>query len=295
MAFDPNKIPAGLRQSYGAGRCAVLVGAGASKGAGLPLWGELLNKMIDSAVAHNLITKEREAEYRKLATEKDKFLMVASGLKDDLRSHFDQFIEETFVAPKPQPTPLHEALVALDKLQFVLTTNYDTLLERSFRRRDGDVSVCTFSDAGEVQRRLSRREFFILKAHGDATKLSNEIVLTDVDYRKLLFGQRAYQSLLSAMFTMFTFVFVGASMADPEISLLLSYIADSFSPNAGPTHYALMAAEDVTEVEKDRWFKDFKIQLITVSKQDNYAELTEFLHALGAPAAPAAAVAPAAH
>jgi len=289
MAFDPNKIPEALRQAYGAGRCAVLVGAGASKGAGLPLWGELLTKMIDSAVAHKVITPEREAEYRQLATRTDKFLMVASGLKDDLRGHFDQFIEETFITPKPAPTALHQALVALEELQFVLTTNYDTLLERAYRKRDDDVAVCSFTDAGEVQRRLSRREFFILKAHGDATKLGNKIVLTDVDYRNLLFGQRAYQSLLSAMFTMFTIVFVGASMADPEISLLLSYIADSFSPNAGPTHYALMAAEDVTQVEKDRWFRDFKIQLITVSKQDNYAELTEFLHALGVPAAPAAA------
>ena len=58
MAFDPNKIPEALRQAYGAGRCAVLVGAGASKGAGLPLWGELLNKMIDSAVAHKVITPD---------------------------------------------------------------------------------------------------------------------------------------------------------------------------------------------------------------------------------------------
>jgi len=287
MTFDPTRIPDALRKTYGAGRCAVLVGAGASKGAGLPLWGELLTKMIDSAVAHRLINHAKETEYRALATRTDKFLMVASGLKDDLGSYFDPFIEETFIAPKPAPTALHAALVALDKLQFVLTTNYDTLLERAFRKRDDDVSVCSFTDVGEVQRRLSRREFFILKAHGDATKLGNKIILTDVDYRNLLFGRRAYQSLLSAMFTMFTFVFVGASMTDPEISLLLSYIADSFSPNSGPTHYALMATEDVTQVEKDRWFRDFKIQLITVSKQDNYAELTEFLRELGASAAAA--------
>ncbi|OPA57183.1 hypothetical protein BZY59_28705 [Pseudomonas aeruginosa] len=207
--------------------------------------------------------------------------MVASGLKDNLRSHFDPFIEETFLAPKPKPTPLHQALVSLDKLQFVVTTNYDTLLERAYRKLDDDVSVCSFTDTGEVQRRLSRREFFILKAHGDATKLGNKIILTDADYRNLLFNQRAYQSLLSAMFTMFTVVFVGASMTDPEISLLLSYIADSFSPGAGPTHYALMAEEDITQVERDRWLNDFKIQLITVSKADNYAELTEFLTALG--------------
>jgi hypothetical protein len=289
MAFDPTKIPDALRQAYSAGRCAVLVGAGASKGAGLPLWNELLEKMIDSAVSHKVISREKEAQYRALARRTDKFLMVASGLKDDLGSHFDQFIEEAFITPKPSPTALHGALVELDKLQFVLTTNYDTLLERAFRKRDDDVSVCSFTDAGELQRRLSRREFFILKAHGDATKLGNKIVLTDVDYRSLLFGQRAYQSLLSTMFTMFTIVFIGASMTDPEIGLLLNFIADSFSPNAGPTHYALMSSEDVTDVEKDRWFKDFKIQLITVSKESDYAEITQFLRELGAPRAAAPA------
>jgi len=282
MAFDPKKIPDALKQSYAAGRCAVLVGAGASKGAGLPLWSELLTKMIDAAVAHRVIDSAREAEYRSLVARPDKFLMVASGLKENLRSHFDPFIEETFLAPKPKPTPLHQALVSLNKLQFVVTTNYDTLLERAYRKLDDDVSVCSFTDTGEVQRRLSRREFFILKAHGDATKLGNKIILTDADYRNLLFNQRAYQSLLSAMFTMFTIVFVGASMTDPEISLLLSYIADSFSPGAGPTHYALMSEEDITQVERDRWLNDFKIQLITVSKADNYSELTEFLTALGA-------------
>lgn len=283
MPFDQSRIPRELKQAYIANRCAILVGAGVSKGAGLPLWSELLTQMIDAAVTHRVIESTREKEYRNLVSRPEKFLMIASALKDDLRSYFDEFIVNTFINSKPSITPVHTALVELDKLQFVLTTNYDTLLERAFRRRDDDVPVCSFTDTGEVQRRLSRREFFILKAHGDANKIGNQIILTDADYRNLLFNQRAYQSLLSAMFTMFTFVFIGASMTDPEISLLLSYISDAFSPSSGPTHYALMAEEDITQVERDRWFKDFKIQLIPISKADNYIELQEFLEAVGAP------------
>ncbi len=187
------------------------------------------------------------------------------------------FIESTFIGPKPAPTDLHRALLALDKLQFVLTTNYDTILERAFRDKDSDVSVCTFRDVGEVQRRLSKREFFILKAHGDAARPGNSIILTDVDYRNILFRQRAYQSLLSAMFTI---VFVGASLTDPEVTLLLGYIADSFAPGAGPSHYALMVAEDITKVEQDGWFKDLNVHLIPVSKADDYAEMTDFLATL---------------
>jgi len=280
MAFDPTRIPDKLKESYREKRCAVLVGAGASAGARLPLWGQFLEQMIFEAERHKVIDSSKAKEYRDLVIQPSKYLMVASGLKQELRVYFDEFINKTFIAPKPAPTALHRALVALDRIQFVLTTNYDTILERTYRTKDPDVAVCTFSDAGEVQRRLSKREFFILKAHGDAAKAGNGIILTDVDYRNILFRQRAYQSLLSAMFTMFTVIFIGASMTDPEIKLLLDYIVDSFTPGSGPSHFALMAAEDITQVERERWFSDFNIQVIPISKADEYAELTEFLIAL---------------
>lgn len=282
MAFDRARIPDKLVEAYKERRCAVLVGAGASAGAGLPVWNQLLELMIAEATKHLVIADDKAREYRQLIADPSKFLLIASGLKEDLKVYFDEFIQKTFIGPKPAPTDLHKALVALDRIQFVLTTNYDTILERVYRTKDPDVSVCTFRDAGEVQRRMSKREFFILKAHGDAAKVGSGIILTDADYRNILFQQRAYQSLLSAMFTMFTIVFVGASMTDPEIMLLLNYIADSFAPGSGPSHFALMVEEDITGVEKDRWFKDLNVQLIPVSKARNYAEITEFLLALQA-------------
>ncbi len=281
MAFDLSRIPDYLKQAYQGKRCAVLVGAGASVGAGLPNWGDFLGRMIDDARDHRVISGDKEDEYRRLVKDPAKYLMVAAGLKDDLGAYFEEFVDRTFMAPKPQPTDLHRAMTGADQLQFVLTTNYDILIETAYREVGvNDVPVCTFTDAGEVQRRLSKREFFILKAHGDASKLGNGIVLTELDYRNIIYQQRAYQSLLSAMFTMFTIVFVGVSMNDPEINLLLSYIVDAFSPTSGPSHFALMAEEDVTNVERSRWRRDKKVQLIAVSKADDYREVTEFMQAL---------------
>ena len=49
MAFDAKRIPHSLKEAYRDRRCAVLVGAGASKGAGLPLWGELLGQLVATA------------------------------------------------------------------------------------------------------------------------------------------------------------------------------------------------------------------------------------------------------
>ena len=56
----------------------------------------------------------------------------------------------------------------------------------------------------------------------------------------------------------------------------------TFAPDSGPTHYALLTKEKINEVEKERWFKDFKIRVIPVSSANEYAELTEFIQALAA-------------
>jgi hypothetical protein len=281
MAFDPKDLPPALVDEYRKNRCGLLVGAGASVGANLPQWADLLREMITTAKANVPISDAKAAEYETLING-GKYLMAASGLKADLGSFFGDFIRRVFVESKPTPSELHDAFLKLDRLQFVLTTNYDTLLERAWRTLDADVTVCTFRDIGEVRRSLSRREFFILKAHGDATRAGDGIILTEQDYRHILFKEPAYQNMLATMFSMYTVVFVGTSMSDPEINLMLNYIAGTFAPDAGPTHYAVLTKEKITEVEKERWFKDFKIRVIPVSSANEYAEIEEFVELLAA-------------
>lgn len=280
LPFHPNRIPEKLIEAYSRGHCGLLVGAGASAGAGLPLWAGLLEELIEQIDKNVPQYRGRLDEYRKLVSEPGKYLMLATELKETLGVHFEDYVEERFFRSKPAVTPLHSALTKLGQLKFIITTNYDTLIERTHRKeKDDDVPVCSFKDVGAIQRYLSRREFFILKAHGDASQTGNGVILTEHDYRTILYKERAYQSLLSAMFTMFTVVFVGASLTDPEINLLLRYIASAFQ-SSGPTHYALMPDEDITDVEKTRWFKDFNVQLIPVSKENNYQEVQEFVEVL---------------
>lgn len=280
MTFDVARIPNSLKEAYRDKRCAVLVGAGASKGAGLPLWGELLGRLVATAESDALIDKARADMYRGLLARPEKFLMVAAAIKSELGPIFDETVERIFVNSGAKPTDLHRALVGLDKLAFMLTINYDSLIEDAFQDAGKKISANSFVDAGDVHRRLSKREFFLLKAHGDANRVGNGIVLTEVDYRALLYGNPGYRSILSVMFTMYSIVFVGASMADPEINLLLGYIADAFSSTSGPVHYALLADEDITEAERERWMKDFKVHIIKISKADDYKELTEFIQVL---------------
>ncbi len=70
--------------------------------------------------------------------------------------------------------------------------------------------------------------------------------------------------------------------AQPQKNGPGSFVADAFATSSGPSHFAIMAEEDITSVERKRWFQDFKVQLIPVSKADSYAEATEFLEVLHA-------------
>ena len=281
MTFERASLPPSLIEEYRKGRCGLLVGAGASAGAKIPQWGDFLHGMLAEAKASVGLSDQKVADYTQLINQ-GRYLMAASGLKSDLGSLFAGYIRRIFIEPKPAPTALHTAMTKLTELQFVLTTNYDSLIERAYRIDDPDVTLCTFRDAGEVRRSLSSREFFILKAHGDAGRSGDGIILTEEDYRTILFKEPAYQHMLATMFSMYTMVFIGASMTDPEINLMLNYVASTFAPDTGPTHYAALTKEKVNEVEKERWFKDFKIRVVTVSNTDEYKELTEFVEALGA-------------
>lgn len=280
MTFDVNRLPGNLVQAYSENRCALFVGAGASQAAGYPGWSDFLSILIDRCVGENRLTDEEAEGYRALVGEAGKQLALASALKDKLGDVWDQIISEMFYDDPKQPADVHTLLPKLDKLSMVITTNYDTLLEDTYGKSwDRRPSVLTFRDGGEMRRLMLQRKFFILKAHGDAAKPGNGIILTTSDYRQLS-RERAYQSLLASIFTLNTVFFVGVSLNDPELMVLLDYLADTFEPGARPIHYALIAEEEINPVEQERWLKDYLVQIIPISSENNFAEVPGAIEAL---------------
>ena len=61
---------------------------------------------------------------------------------------------------------------------------------------------------------------------------------------------------------------------------MLDYLADTFEPGSRPIHYALIAEEEINPVEKDRWLKDYLIQIVPISSANNYADIPEAIKAL---------------
>jgi hypothetical protein len=282
MAFDKNKIPVDLIESLKKERVGLYVGAGISQSVGLPGWSALLNDLIE--LAKKVSYKPNEefiSNCYKLAEDPSKFLILAQELKDFLQDTFRKYIIDKFSDNCPEPSDLHRLLISFP-YNFIITTNYDTLLENAYVQvKMKQAKVYTFKDSPDIAYDLWNTRPFILKAHGDANKTQQGIILTEKDYRQILFQEKGYQSILQSLFTTKTVLFLGSSMSDPELKLLLSFIHSSFH-GGGPTHYALISEKEMNQVEAESWRKNFNIQIIPYSPEDNHKEVHEFLNELKA-------------
>ena len=279
MALEKEHIPTELFDAYKEGKCGVFVGAGLSRGAGLPDWGGLLHSLIDKAAADNSIPEDKAGDCRSLADDPSKFLMLAQEMKEVLGVEFKSVIEDIFGRADLKPTPAHELLVSLAGNKFIITTNYDMLIEQAFAAQGQYRQGYKYYEAHALLRDLYKRSFFILKAHGDAKTAPEHIILTDKDYRRLLYKEPGYQSALQSIFTMYSVIFLGSSLQDPELRLLLNYINAAF-PEGGIPHYALMTTDQIGDTERGRWKKDYNMRIIPISSDKDYEDINRFLRFL---------------
>ena len=275
------EIPDDLIESFKKGNCAVFVGAGISRAAGLPSWKDFLNELIREAKSVPGINKAAIADYKLLIRDKSKYLTLASLLRRDLAKRFEEYVSRRFGDNLLKPSPLHR-LIAQLPARFFITTNYDNLLERaysSFYKGDRYLSALTYMQVGQLASCLHRGELFLLKAHGDARTEPDSIVLTEKDYRELVYRQQGYQSFLQTVFTTKKMLFLGASLDDFDLKLLLGFLYTAYHGKT-PIHYALMPKKEKTAAETNALFHDFNIQVVTFSHDEPSLGVANWLNAL---------------
>jgi hypothetical protein len=277
MSFDKGKIPTDLIEAFKEEKGGLFIGAGMSRAVGLPSWKEMLNDLVE--LARNVSYKPNREfidSCVELLDDPSKFLIVAQELKDFLQDSFRKYIIQKFSDNCPPPSKSHLKLMEYP-YKFIITTNYDTLLENAYVTiHTKQAKAYTFKDSPDIAYDLWNGRPFILKAHGDANKTQQGIILTEMDYRQILFQEKGYQSILQTLFTTKTILFIGASLSDPELKLLLSFIHSSFH-GGGPTHYALISEKEMNNVEAESWRKNFNIQIIPYSPDHEHNQVSEFI------------------
>lgn len=281
MSFLKNQIPQDLQEQVKSDAIGLYVGAGLSKGAGLPDWTGLLKILIKEYKQQPNYSRSKLNDYDKLVKSEDvkKLLLLAEDLKSSLGKKYYEVIYEQFVKHGKNPTKTQEQLFKLN-ISFIITTNYDDLLERACYNVKKDLPTpLFFNSSRDIAYNLWRKHFFILKAHGDPKVNSEHVIFTEKDYREIIYGQRGFQSALQALFSTKTILFLGTSFKDPDLILLLNFLYHSFH-GGGPTHYILLPNKSVLDTESDRFMSDFNLHVIKYDPKNNHGEILEFLKTL---------------
>lgn len=269
-------IPPELLEKIAADKCVAYIGAGLSAGAGLPLWDKLLKQMIDWSLIRRIPLPDA-AELNSLIDQKD-YLTVADTVVEAMGDgRFREFITSVFHRVGLAPTETHKLLPEIP-FAAVLTSNYDDLIESAYTivRNGASVPVYTHLDRSELSGAISSGAFHVLKTHGDVDRI-NSIVLSRKHYRGLMHDNRAYRIYLQQTFLSKSVLFLGFSLTDPDLLLVLDALRVDFRHDTS-SHFALMDTTSLSRIKIDRFRKEYNVHIIGYEPSaPSHPEVCEFL------------------
>lgn len=216
-------------------RVVLFVGSGISKLAHglMPTWSALLinlaqklEKKVDQKLVKTLLSKKQLLDAAQIVTDG----IEKADLNAELRRVFQ-------VRPAPY-NDVYKSLLSLD-LKTIVTTNYDEFLERNFDHFSGGVAAYNISKhtSRDLLEQIRSPQRTIVKMHGCITE-PNDIVLDRLSYFTARYDNHGFFDVLTALFTTNTVLFVGYSLGDPDLQIILENIHGP--TNCAHGHYCLI-------------------------------------------------------
>ncbi len=249
---------------------AVFAGAGLSIPAGLVDWKGLLKN----------IARDVGLDVKK----EDDLITVAQFHVNERRSRhqINQALIHEF-ATRAKLTDNHKILASLP-IRTYWTTNYDTLIEESLKQagKTPDVKITVENLATT----MPRRDAVVYKMHGDVSQPDKAVVTKD-DYESYSTVRHLFSLALQGDLVSKTFLFIGFSFNDPNLSYILSRIRLLLGENRRD-HYCLLrqvqrddfntaAAFHYAEARQQLQVNDLKRYGIIGVLVDDYREYTQVL------------------
>lgn len=249
---------------------AVFAGAGLSQPAGYVNWKELMREIADDLGLN-------------VDLETDLVALAQYHVNEfDGRGKINQILIEEFT--KGVSTTDNHKILADLPIATYWTTNYDSLIETTLENIGKKVDTKIVPE--NLAHTTPKTDAVIYKMHGDKS-LPHEAVLTKDDYEGYNIKRQLYSTALQGDLVSKTFLFVGFSFDDPNLTYILSRIRLLLGENSR-THYCFMKQIERSDYETEEEFRyaqikqalrinDLKRYRITVLLVDSYQEITEIL------------------
>lgn len=269
----------------------IFVGAGVSRNSGVCSWRELVkeiaekigeNKCASCEIKNVICTKcGKEIELcsldgysckLKYDFSAEDFLRIPQHFYESFGSSkkekkpYYQFLKEKFCSKKYETNIIDEIIIKLQP-EHIITTNYDHLLENVKDPRVSRYAIITKDD--DILSQKGRN--YIIKMHGDIDDIEN-IVLKEEDYLNYSQNHIIIETFIKSLLIDKTFLFVGYSLNDNNLKLIMSYIdffvKEKMVENRQP-HY-LVVDQIKDPVHDIRYWKNKGVELVDLSKVTDY-------------------------
>ena len=269
----------------------IFVGAGVSRNSGICSWWELIKDIADkvginkcaSCIIKNIKCKkcgeqielcdldENECELKYDFSAED-FLRIPQhfyeslGDSDEEKLPYYQFLKNKFCGSEYESNIIDEIIVKLQP-EHIITTNYDHLLESV-----KDPSITKYAVIIKDEDILSKKgRNYIIKMHGDIDDIEN-IVLKEEDYLNYSQKHIIIETFIKSLLIDKTFLFVGYSLNDNNLKLIMSYI-DFFVKEKRvkdrQSHY--LVVDQIKDCKHEvLYWKNKGVELVDLSKITDY-------------------------
>ena len=221
-------------------RCILFLGAGVAASAqnatgNRPMeWKAFLTSAAD--LVHNT---ETQNEVKALINQ-NRMLLALQVINDEADpGDYRALLDRCFNDPSFEPSELHGLIFSLDS-RLVITTNFDKIYEKHCLKvsTEGFKVIPYYSNSLVDEIKSDTR--LIIKAHGSIDDIAN-MVFTKSEYYSAKARHSSFYTVLKALLLTNTCVFIGCSMDDPDVLLVLEEL--KMTANASRPHYALVRSQ----------------------------------------------------
>lgn len=230
-------------------------------------------EFLEAAIALIDSEKVREIEFIREMISQSNYLLALQAIYDSCdHGEYARFIRSSYSRPNYKASVTHELMKEIG-CKIVVTTNFDKIYENLCNEHG--YTVAQYTETKKILANLKSTENLIIKAHGTVDDVDN-MVFTQRQYYDAKKNHPQFYEVLKALFLTKTVIFLGYSMNDPDINLILETVANTSSPSS-PNYIVMKQNESPPEIKK-YWKECFNIWSLEYGP--NYEDLELNLVAL---------------
>ena len=287
-----------LSQTLKDGKLTLVVGAGCSIEAGIPLWNELLIRLLESMLKKmnsidsdsllNVVPDEFQKRYNPSA------LIIGKYLKSNLGDDFLIELRTALYKNDPDTCEIINAIINLARpqrdgksLDSIITFNFDSLIEENLEKNNIRHKAVYTEGIRNI-----RQEIPIYHVHGYLPRNGkiteeNEIVFSEESYHSQFIDPYNWSNLIQLnKLSQNTCLFIGSSVTDPNLRRLLDVSNRKNSKNS-LNHYIIKGIPNMSNQNDDTddlaMFleeQDYNKLGLNVIWIENFKEIPEILNTI---------------